>query len=1025
MRNLTRRTCVLFIMALCGLAIRASAASFDWVGGSGSNWTTAANWTITSGVDADGIPDADDDVRFPTNGNYAAGIDLNGDQVCNSLTFAHLTNTYTTIAIGMPGQTLTITSGSVTRMELSGIESENRVRCNVVLSPTSGTNQWNIAGDADLTATTRELRFEGAVTATVPIEKTSRGVLVFATTNALGSTPSIKGGYVGVTGQTIANALGTNDVVLGYDGVNSGSLYVRNLDQTIANRIVKAGTGTAMVASFGCNLTLAGDMDVPAGSFLQFGNSGSARIFLQNRITGAGSLTVVRSATFFNSTNQFTPGNIYVGSAGGSVVLDGLSWTTFTNWYSAGYGTGSRQWQLGGGGFAARTTPLVIAASGAVGGGADAKTWFDRTVAIGGYWDTTTRDYANQPVTVRVNTELTDRRDWLPASPGGGPTRTCSTNVCRFEGNITDRIASGTGTNRGALRISGNGDLRDELVLAGTNDWTGSALVSDIHDTAALSKKLNTGPGGLAVVYGSVGAFVQFDGNDSLPRGNGGSNAWLAAVNRYGGSAGFFLAAKPGGHTYQPRPGYKFILGTNPDGLLGASGPAGSSATLQNSAVCIHTWTNGVVKALELCARGPCEFVVGTPGSGTNGAVLFEPTVGLDLNFDGGLGGSATVVSNGMSPRTLRTRGDGTVVLRNAQYALADGTGDTHTQFVWQVGAVPQLGGGLYFDGAVRETGADQWNSTGPFPLSIAGGVLELGYTNFFRYLTNTTTTAGYFTWTYGGGFSAYGGPRRVNVNGGAAFGWNNANGETANGYAIVFGSRTANDTVTFENDISLPGLRTLATVRGTGTTPEGRITGKITGANALIVNGLTTRAGEPLPAGALELANTNNTYSGNTTISNGTLLVSGVLRPVAGQVNVNGGALGGTGVIYRTVNVTSNAVLSPGDLNSVGTLTVASNLTFGTGAIYSWDFGNGAGDRVVVGQTLTIPTNATVNVTNRGGDFPFPAGVLFSAGQLAGSTNDLSHWTLNGVNVRYKLRVSGNNVLLYPPPASSILIIR
>ena len=30
----------------------------------------------TAGTDADGIPDADDDVRFPTNGNYAVGIDL-------------------------------------------------------------------------------------------------------------------------------------------------------------------------------------------------------------------------------------------------------------------------------------------------------------------------------------------------------------------------------------------------------------------------------------------------------------------------------------------------------------------------------------------------------------------------------------------------------------------------------------------------------------------------------------------------------------------------------------------------------------------------------------------------------------------------------------------------------------------------------------------------------------------------------------------------------------------------------------
>ena len=286
---------------------------------------------------------------------------------------------------------------------------------------------------------------------------------------------------------------------------------------------------------------------------------------------------------------------------------------------------------------------------------------------LAGSVDSSSRDYANQPVIVRVNTELTSRRDWYYFSPGGGITRTYTNTLTRFEGNISDQVASGTGTNRGAIRFNGT-DPRDEIVLAGTNDWTGSQCAGDIYDTGVISKKLNTGPGGVYMFTTSGGTgFVQIDGNDSLPRGNGGSNAWIAAVGRYGGgSAGFLLAAKAGGHTYQVRPGYKFILGTNPDGVLGASGSAGTAATLQNSAVCIHMWTNGVSKTLDLVARGPCEFVMGVPGSGTNGAVLLQPTYNLDINLDTGLGGGATVVSNSTAARTLRTRGDGTIVLRNA-----------------------------------------------------------------------------------------------------------------------------------------------------------------------------------------------------------------------------------------------------------------------------------------------------------------------------------------------------------------------
>jgi hypothetical protein len=311
---------------------------------------------------------------------------------------------------------------------------------------------------------------------------------------------------------------------------------------------------------------------------------------------------------------------------------------------------------------------------------------------------------------------------------------------------------------------------------------------------------------------------VQFDGNESLPRGNGGSNAWLAALNRYAGSSGFLLAAKPGGHTYELRPGYKFLLGTNPDGVLGASGPTGTTATLQNSAVCIHEWQPTNAQPLELLARGPCEFVLGAAGGGTNGAVLFQPSSGLDIAVDAGIGGGATVVSNAAARRTLRTRGDGTVVLRHVEYTDVDGATDTRTQFVWQIGLQT---GTRFFDGALRETGTNPWDSTASFPVTIGGGVLELGCTNLARAVTNTLT-AGCITWTYGGGFAAHGGPRRVRLNGGGILDWNNVNGLPVSTYPIVFGSRTANDTLVLENDVRIAGGRgSMVAASGTLTLPS------------------------------------------------------------------------------------------------------------------------------------------------------------------------------------------------------------
>ncbi len=46
------------------LEARIAPATFTWNNAAGGSWTTPANWTVTGGTDADGIPDADDDVTF-------------------------------------------------------------------------------------------------------------------------------------------------------------------------------------------------------------------------------------------------------------------------------------------------------------------------------------------------------------------------------------------------------------------------------------------------------------------------------------------------------------------------------------------------------------------------------------------------------------------------------------------------------------------------------------------------------------------------------------------------------------------------------------------------------------------------------------------------------------------------------------------------------------------------------------------------------------------------------------------------
>ena len=70
---------------------------------------------------------------------------------------------------------------------------------------------------------------------------------------------------------------------------------------------------------------------------------------------------------------------------------------------------------------------------------------------------------------------------------------------------------------------------------------------------------------------------------------------------------------------------------------------------------------------------------------------------------------------------------------------------------------------------------------------------------------------------------------------------------------------------------------------------------------------------------------NGTNSYTGTTTVSNGTLLVNGVIG--TNNVTVVSGTLGGGGVIRGAVTVQSGGALAPGGSN-IGTLTISNSLT-------------------------------------------------------------------------------------------------
>ncbi|MCB1104876.1 MAG: PEP-CTERM sorting domain-containing protein, partial [Cephaloticoccus sp.] len=135
---------------------------------------------------------------------------------------------------------------------------------------------------------------------------------------------------------------------------------------------------------------------------------------------------------------------------------------------------------------------------------------------------------------------------------------------------------------------------------------------------------------------------------------------------------------------------------------------------------------------------------------------------------------------------------------------------------------------------------------------------------------------------------------------------------------------------------------------------------------------------------------NAANSYTGNTTINEGTLVlgadgviasttlivgndaifdVSAVADFTVGEFQT----LGGTGSIEGALTLGSGATLAPG--NSPGTLTFSDGLTLEAGAILNFELGTVSDLIAVTGGTLTGPSSGSVmlNLADSGG---FTAGI-------------------------------------------------
>jgi autotransporter-associated beta strand protein len=167
-------------------------------------------------------------------------------------------------------------------------------------------------------------------------------------------------------------------------------------------------------------------------------------------------------------------------------------------------------------------------------------------------------------------------------------------------------------------------------------------------------------------------------------------------------------------------------------------------------------------------------------------------------------------------------------------------------------------------------------------------------------------------------------------------------------------------------------------------------ITLTITAANDTFAGSIGATAGDAgslvLSGGTEKLTGTSH-YSGTTTINGGTLEVDGTIATSSGVTVNAGGTLAGIGSVGNT-QVNAGGTFAPGS-GVPGTMSVAGNLAFQSGAIYLVQVNPSTASSATVTGTATL-AGATVNAAFASGSYVAKQYTILTAGSVNGTFGTL-----------------------------------
>ncbi len=884
--------------------------TLTWIGGAMSNndWSTSGNWS--DGAANTEVPDSADDVLVfdGTASTFTSNNDI------SSLTVSD-------IQLSFSGYTIT---GSQPVTVNTAVTDTTTVGSNAISLSIDGTAVLTKSGGSILFLSGTNT-FTGATTVSGGVLELGGGAAVAdlsAVTVSAGATLNLD------ANETIGSLAGAGNVTLSTFTLTAGGDNTSTTFSGVASGtggLTKAGTGTLTLT--GSN-TYTGATTVSAGTLTL--NGGTA-------LDDTSAVTVAAGATLDLGASE-TIGSL---AGAGDVTLGANTLTaggdnTSTTFSGVASGTGGLT--------KAGTGTLTLSGTNTYTG---ATTVSAGTLALSG--NTAIADAA--AVTVSTGATLALNNNETIGSLAGAGNVTLGANFLTAGADNTSTTFSGVISGTGTLTKQGTGTL----TLSGANTYTGATTVS----AGTLTLNGGTALANTSAVTVSAGATLNLGASETIGSLAGAGNVTLSTFTLTAGGDGtsttFSGVASGTGGLTKAGNGTLTLSGANT--YTGATTATAGSLALNGGSALANT-SALTVDAAAVLFLGASETIGSLAGAGSLSIGAFTLTTGGDntsTTFSGGIGGSGGVTKTGTGTLTLSgttNNFSGPTTVSAGTLALSGGSALDDTSAVTvaagatlDVGANETIGslagaGNVTLGANTLTAGGDNSSTTfsgiaaGTGGLTKAGsGTLTLSGANTYTGLT--TVSAGTLTLA---GNSAIADTAAVTVSGGATL---------ALGADEIIGSLAGAGNVTLGVNFLTAGGD------NTSTTFSGVIGG----------TGTLTKAG----SGTLTLSGAN-TYTGTTTVADGTLLLSGgAALDDANAVTVSFGAilalvanetigsLAGNG----TVDLSTFTLTAGGD----GTSTTFSGIAAGTGGLTKAGTGtltlSGAnaytGATTVSGGTLSI----------------------------------------------------------------------